>query len=153
VQHLEVDGARAHVIPLVDVLVDHGNRRRGSQPQPLRLHGEELIEAYVGLVEHDRGARPLAQGVVGSHVVDVGVRVHDGAAGEAVLREHAQDARQVVARIDHDGVAGRGIAQDRAVALQRPHGEGLDDHRGPACRARTASIPTPTRTPAMASTA
>ena len=43
--------------------------------------------------------------------------------------KQGQDAADVVAGIDHDGLAGGLVAEDGAVALERTDGEDFMDHR------------------------
>src|SRR5439155_18235434 len=64
----------------------------------------------------------------GEEMVEVGVRVHDGGDRQAQLLQLLQDARGVAARIHHDGLLGRWVADDRAIASQGRHREGAEDH-------------------------
>jgi hypothetical protein len=57
-------------------------------------------------------------------VVDVSVSADDGFDGQLVTAEQFEDARDLVARIDHQRFTGDGIADDRAIALQHPDRNG-----------------------------
>ena len=66
-----------------------------------------------------------------AHMVDVSVGADDGADFQIVAAQDFEDAIDFVARIDHDGIAGCRIAQNRAVALKHSHGkDGVDQLGG-----------------------
>lgn len=48
--------------------------------------------------------------------------------GEAVPLERADDAGDLVARVDDDGFAGGFVTQDGAVALEKTYGEDFVNH-------------------------
>ena len=61
-------------------------------------------------------------------MINVRVGYDDLLHGELVLAHDGENARDIVARINHHGLAGALIADDRAVALQRADGNDLVDH-------------------------
>ncbi|MNV84553.1 hypothetical protein D3C71_1784330 [compost metagenome] len=60
-------------------------------------------------------------------MIEVGVGVNDADHLEAMGLQARHDQLRIAARIDHNGLLGHGVADDRAVALQRPDGEGFAD--------------------------
>ena len=61
-------------------------------------------------------------------VIDVSVGDDDLLDGEVVFLEQSDDAGDVVAGIDDDGLAGGFVAEDGAVALEETDGEDFVDH-------------------------
>ena len=61
-------------------------------------------------------------------MVDVGVGDDDLLDGELVLCEQGNDAGDVVAGIDDEGLAGGFVAEDGAVALEHADGKDFVDH-------------------------
>ena len=82
------------------------------------------------LAVEDWRAGDLLEGAGAGDVVDVGVGYEDLTDGELVLVEESEDAGDVVAGIDDDGLAGGFVAEDGAVALEEADGEGFADHVG-----------------------
>src|SRR6201999_3912493 len=72
--------------------------------------------------------RSFLQACGAADVVDVAVRDHNLLQRELVLREESEDLRNVVAGVDDHRFAGRLVAENRAVALERADGKGLEDH-------------------------
>jgi hypothetical protein len=61
-------------------------------------------------------------------MVDMSMCYNDLLQLEPTLFQARHDLRNVVARIDHHGFAGRLIAKDSAVALQHANRKSLKDH-------------------------
>jgi hypothetical protein len=57
-------------------------------------------------------------------VIDVRVRANDDFYGELMAPEKIQDAIYFVPGVHHQRFARDGIANDRAIALQHPYGDG-----------------------------
>ena len=74
------------------------------------------------LAVEDWRAGDLLEGEGAGDVVDVGVGYEDLTDGELVLVEESEDAGDVVAGIDDDGLAGGFVAEDGAVALEEADG-------------------------------
>ncbi len=70
-----------------------------------------------------------------AYMIDMSVRADDGADFEIMAADNFEDTFDFVAGIDHDCVARRRIAQNRAVALQQPDRQHLvnqfSSHRKP----------------------
>jgi len=98
--------------------------------EPGGLGGHEIDERNVVLAVEDGRAGDLLEGERAGDVVDVGVGYEDLADGELVLVEEGEDAGDVVAGIDDDGLTRGFVAEDGAVALQEADGEGFADHVG-----------------------
>jgi hypothetical protein len=58
----------------------------------------------------------------------MGVGDDNLAQGKAMLMQPGKDLRNVVSRIDDDGLMGNLITQDGAVATQRANGKSFKDH-------------------------
>lgn len=61
-------------------------------------------------------------------MVDVSVGDDDLLDGELMLGEEGEDAGDVVAWVDDDGLAGGFVAEDGAVALEGTDRESFEDH-------------------------
>ncbi len=57
-------------------------------------------------------------------VIDVRMGADDGFHSELMTAEKVQDARDFVAGVHHQRFARHRVADDRAVALQHPYGDG-----------------------------
>ena len=127
-QHMELRAGRAQDIAIAHGRVDLGALRRAhAQPRGLQIH--HVLQLVVVFVHVDRRAGGYVQLVRAADVVDVRVRDHDGFHVQAVARHDALDLLQVVARIDHQGVAGLLVAENGAVALQHAHRQDLMHHK------------------------
>jgi hypothetical protein len=71
-----------------------------------------------------RRARVAMQLAKTSNVIDMRVRAYDGFNGKFVTTEQVQDTIDFVTRIDHQRLAANRIADDGAITLQHPHGNG-----------------------------
>ena len=91
-----------------------------------RLLRKGVVERSVGGVEPD-GSSGREGNLPGSdHMIQVGVCVEKRDGAQAGLLQRLQDSAGLVPRIDHDRLPGFLVGEDRAVALKRSHGEGLD---------------------------
>jgi len=123
------DGDDAALFEGVVGRVDFG----GGHAEPAGLHIHHLHQGKIaGVVEDGRAGEFLEAGGAGD-VVDVSVGDEDLLDGEAVALKQGHDARNVVARVDDDSLAGGFVTEDGAVALQHADGEDFVDHRRPAC--------------------
>jgi hypothetical protein len=113
-------------------LIDFSHLRR-RHAQERRLHIHALIERHVISVHHDRRAGILMQLAQAADVVDVRVRADDHLYDQLVTAEKVQDAIDFVAGVDHQRFARGRIADDRAIALQHPHGNGDVDQSIDGC--------------------
>src|SRR5205823_86449 len=93
-----------------------------------RLHGEPVVEKEVGPVQRDGAARLLLDVARLVDVIEVRVGVDDPLYGEAVVAHDLEDALMLAARIDDHRLFGLGAGQDRAIALKRTDGKGLEQH-------------------------
>jgi hypothetical protein len=73
-------------------------------------------------------ARELAQAADFAYVIDVRVRVHERGCPEAVSFQARYDLVHAVAAIHDDRLAGRLVADDRAIAVQSADRKRLEDH-------------------------
>ena len=100
----------------------------GGTPEPAGLDVHHLDQREVVLVVEDGRAGEGLEARGPGDVIDVRVGDEDLLDGEIVALEEGEDARNLVAGIDDDGLAGGLVAEDGAVALQRADGEDLVDH-------------------------
>ncbi len=82
------------------------------------------------MVHEDGCSGDLLEAVGSGDVVDVGVGDDDLLDGEVVFGQEGQDAGDVVAGIDDDGLTGALVAENGTVALEGSNGEDFVDHRG-----------------------
>lgn len=61
-------------------------------------------------------------------MIEVGVRMDNLANAQAFLCQYFQDFIGVPAGISYNGLSGNFIADNGAVALQRPYGKSLDEY-------------------------
>jgi hypothetical protein len=98
------------------------------------------VEFEVGFVNQDGGAGGAVERGESSYVVDVGVSADDGANLQAVAFQDAEDALDIVSRVDDDSFVRDCVAQNRAVALQQAYRDYFVDevrgHRGPKYSSR-----------------
>jgi len=123
------DGDEAAVLQGVVGRVDF----RGGHVEPSGLHIHHLHQGKIARIVEDWRARELFETGGAGDVVDVSVGDEDLFDREVVAVQDRHDLRDVVARIDDDGLAGRLVTEDGAVALQDADGEDFVDHCGPAC--------------------
>ena len=100
----------------------------GGDAEPSGLYVHHLDQRQVVLVVEDGCAGELFEALRSGDVIDVGVGDDDLLDRELMLLERADDAGDVVAGIDHDGLVGDFIAEDGAVALERAYDEDFVDH-------------------------
>ncbi len=100
----------------------------GRHADPCGLHIEHLQQSVIILVEQDRSARGGAKLHGSADVVDMGVRDDDLFDLQVVLADERENILDIIAGIDDHGFAGRLIADDGAVALQRTDRENFVDH-------------------------
>ncbi|MNI90342.1 hypothetical protein D3C73_1478550 [compost metagenome] len=60
-------------------------------------------------------------------MIEVRMGVDDAHQGQAVGLQAGEDLVRVTTRVDDDGLFGKRVADQGAVALQRPDGEGFAD--------------------------
>ena len=102
---------------------------RRLHAQPGGLHVQHVAQLRVVFVHVDRRAGGRLQLVRAADVIDVRVRDDDGFHAQPVPRENLEDLGDVVAGIDHDGLARLLVAEDRAVALQHANRQNLVNHQ------------------------
>jgi hypothetical protein len=83
-----------------------------------------LIERQVFAVHEHGSTGELMQLGKTTDVIDVGVRADDGFDGEFVAAEEGEEAFDFVTGIDDQSFAGNGIADDGAIAMEHPDGDG-----------------------------
>jgi hypothetical protein len=105
--------------------------RWDAKPSCLLIHHRKL--GQVVLVEQNGSARGLLQARCSADVVDVAVGDDDLLEGEAVFVEKGENLGDIVARVDDHGFAGGLVAENGAVALQRPNRKGFEDHNALTC--------------------
>ncbi len=100
----------------------------GGDAEPAGLEVHHLDQGQVELVVEDGGSGEALELLGSGDVVDVGVGDYDLLEGELVAGEGGDDAGDVVAGIDDDGLVGGFVAEDGAVALERAYYEDFVDH-------------------------
>src|SRR6266550_4376313 len=123
VNDLRLKRSPAKHIAFLQQLIDVGKLRR-VDAEERRLHLHCLIERQVVAVHQHRSARVLMKFAQAADVIDVRVRADDGLYRELMTAEKVQDAIYFVAGVHHQRFARHRIADDRAIALQYPHGDG-----------------------------
>ena len=106
----------------------HLDALRERDPDHRRLNGEQIVEEPIAFVDAGAGAAPALHPGRGSDVIDVRVRVDDGGDLRLQALQTLLDHLEITAGIDHERGLRLRIAEDRAVAAERPDEEGLDDH-------------------------
>ena len=81
------------------------------------------------MVQQPRAAAALAQRPERADVVEVRVGVEQVARPQTVGVQASRDRVDVVAAVDHDRLAARGVAEHRAVTREHSDRERLDDHK------------------------
>src|SRR5687767_15846995 len=102
---MECRCAEAQSVTLYDGCVDRRALRR-FHPQPNSLIVDVIVEPLVVPVHVNRRSSGLLELGRPPDVIDMGVRDYDGFYLKSVALEDSKDARNVVTRIDHDGVMG-----------------------------------------------
>ena len=95
---------------------------------PRRLHGQHFQQRIIILVEQDGRAGGLSQLGRAADMINMCVGYDDLFHRKLVPLHDGKHARDVIARINDNRLARALIANDRAVALQRPNGNDLVDH-------------------------
>ena len=127
VEDVELGIPERELVALAGFAIDLG-ARRGRYAQPGRLGIQVGIKLGVVLVHvYGRAGKRLEFGRA-PDVVDMGVGDHDGLHREPVPVEKRGDVRDIIARIDNDGLAGLLVSKNRAVALQHAHRKNLVNH-------------------------
>ena len=103
----------------------HDLGRRNAEP--LGLHVEAAVKSKIGFVDQHRRAGGAMKCGETADVIDVRVRADDREDLQPMAAENLEDAFDIIARVHDDGLAGGGIAQDRAVALQHADGNHFVD--------------------------
>ena len=112
---------------------------RTGEPGHAHLLREVRVERAVGVMQQPGAAAALAQRPECADVIEVRVRVNEVARSQAVRVQAPRDRVDVVAAVDDDRFAARGIAEDRAVTRQHPDRERLDDH-GSMCEIPVGAV-------------
>lgn len=94
----------------------------------LDLHG--VIEREIIVVHHDGRASVLMELGKAADMINVGVGTDDDFDGEFVTAKKAEDALDLIARVDDNGFAGIGIPDDQTVTLEQADGQLDVDHLG-----------------------
>lgn len=100
----------------------------GGNAEPSSLNVHHLHQWQIVLVVEDGCSGELLEALRPGNMVDVAVGDDDLLDGKLVLLKRGDDAGDVVAGIDHDGLAGGFVAENGAVALERAYDEDLVDH-------------------------
>lgn len=100
----------------------------GLHAEKIGLHVHAVIEGKIIVVHHDRRAGVLMELGQAANVINVGVGAYDDFYGELVAAKKAEDALDLIAGVDDDGLAGLGIADDQTIALENTDGQLDVDH-------------------------
>jgi hypothetical protein len=114
-------------LAIFEVGVRRGHfRGRDSEPSGLNVH--HFDQGQIVLVVEDRRSGELFEALRSGDMVDVSVGDDDLLYGEVVMLQSADDAGDVVAGINDDGLAGGFVAEDGAIALKGADDEDFVDH-------------------------
>src|SRR5216683_4313180 len=94
--------------------------RNNTKKRSLDIHC--LIKRQVLAMHHDGSAGVFVQLAKPADVIDVRVGADDRFDGELMASQEVQNAADLIAGIDHQRFARDRIPDNRAVALQHPHG-------------------------------
>ena len=106
----------------------HVGRLRQGEPEHCGLHGEEIVEKAIRLVDACACARLALDPRGGADVVDMRMRVDDRLDTGIEVSEARADGLQVSAGIDHDGALAGAVHHDGAVAAEGTRGKRLEVH-------------------------
>src|SRR5579883_1218821 len=120
---LSFQPAPGQLVAFLQQVVDAGYGRR-RHAEESRLHVHRLIQWQIVPVHQHRSAGVRVQARKSAHMVNVRVRAYDGLYGQLVPAEQVENARNLVAGIDHQRFARDRVADDRAIALQLADGNG-----------------------------
>ena len=96
--------------------------------EPRRLHIEPVAENSIALVHINRRSGEAAQLLRAADMIDMGMRDDDHLRFQSVTFENPHDIRNVIARIDDDGLTAGFIADYRTVASQHSHRQNFVNH-------------------------
>lgn len=96
--------------------------------EEIGLHFHAVVKGKIVVVHHDGRAGVLMELGEAADVINVGVGADDDFDGELIAAEKAEDALDLIAGIDDDGLAGLGIADDQTIALEQADGQLDIDH-------------------------
>ncbi len=99
-----------------------------GKPEHPRLHLHHVIEELVFLVQEDAGARRGGDPFGRADMIEMGMRVEQGLAGQVEPLQRAQDQLRIVSRVDHEGTPGLLAPEHGAIALEDADRESLYDH-------------------------
>jgi hypothetical protein len=108
---------------------------RGRDAEPCGLDIHHFDQGKVELVIENGCSGELLEALCTGNMVDVGVGDDDLLDGEGVPLECGDDAGDVVARVDDDGLMGGFVAEDGAVAAEWAYDEDFMDHGNGAFQA------------------
>jgi len=100
----------------------------GCDSEPTGLYVHQFDEGQVELVIEDGSTGESLELLGPGDVIDVGVGDEDLLEREPVVREGGDDASDVVAGINDDGLVGGFVAEDGAVTAKRADDENFMDH-------------------------
>ncbi len=120
-------GASLDGVSGIDTLIDF-NRAGRCHAHPGSLRVQHFEQGIIVLVEQNGRSGGSAQLHGSAHVIDVGMRDHDLLDLQVMLADDRQQAFDIVTGVDDHGFARGFVADDGAVALERPDGEDFVDH-------------------------
>lgn len=123
VNHLGLQVAPLQRVAFAQELVHVADGRR-LDAKEARLHFHGLIERNIVAMHQNGSAGVVVEFLQAADVVNVSVGADDGFDGEFMAAEQIHDAVNFVAGIENNGFTRNGIADDGAVALQQPDGNG-----------------------------
>jgi hypothetical protein len=127
VDDVGLEAAPVKSVPFPEQMVNVGDLG-GLHADEGGLHFHGVVEREIVIVHHHGRAGVLVKLRETADVVNVRVGADDGFDLELVPAEKAEDAFDFVARVNDDGFAGLGIANDLAIALEQANGEPDMDH-------------------------
>jgi hypothetical protein len=119
-QNARREATPAQRVAFLDKVLD-ARLRGGRYAQPLSLHIEMAVEVEVRFVNQDGSSGGAVERGESSDVVDVRMSANDGANFQVVPFKDAENALDIVSRVDHDSFVRDRVAQNRTVALQHAY--------------------------------
>jgi murein DD-endopeptidase MepM/ murein hydrolase activator NlpD len=133
-QHFDARIGQRDDVTVAKVRIEIDDAWRFRQSDPMRLHFQRAVQGQIGRMQQRAPTRALTQRSEVADVIDMRVRVQQMSCTYVTRMQAAQHLVDAVAAVDHNRLAGCFVGQNRAVAAQRTHCKGFDNHAAPYAR-------------------
>src|ERR1700679_1275525 len=118
--------------------------RRDCQVEPSGLCIHHCDQWKISLVVNNGSAGDLLQTLGACNMVDVRMGYKDLLHRQLMFRKQQENPRNIISRVQHDGLMRHLIAKDGTVATKQPDREGFTNHRNsvltPKAEAQASSL-------------